>query len=63
MSDYINQHNTVNSFVNSENWTLLNNIEMSIKKKIECIGTRLSEWELNINRGILTGYNDAFIID
>jgi hypothetical protein len=27
------------------------------------VGTPLKDWEINIYRGILTGYNDAFIID
>ncbi len=34
-----------------------------IKQKIETIGTPLKQWEIKINRGILTGYNEAFIID
>ena len=37
-------------------------IEQSIKRKIEEIGTPLKDWDVNIYRGILTGYNDAFII-
>ena len=51
------------SFNNSENWVILNPIELSIKEKIEQYGTKLQDWDLSINRGILTGYNDAFIID
>ena len=35
----------------------------NIKQKIETIGTPLKQWEIKINRGILTGYNEAFIID
>ena len=27
------------------------------------MGTPLKDWDININRGILTGYNEAFIID
>ena len=46
-----------------ENWTILNSIENSIKSKIEKIGQPISEWDLSINRGLLTGFNDAFIID
>ncbi|EIJ44107.1 hypothetical protein BegalDRAFT_3288, partial [Beggiatoa alba B18LD] len=34
-----------------------------IKEKIEKIGTPLREWDINIYRGVLTGYNEAFIID
>ena len=37
-------------------------IEQSIKAKIEKIGTPLKDWDINIYRGVLTGYNDAFII-
>ena len=42
---------------------ILSEIEQRIKAKIEKIGTPLKEWNINIYRGILTGYNDAFIID
>ena len=63
MSDYIKQNSSEISFTNSENWVILNPIELSIKKKIEQYGTKLQDWDLSINRGILTGYNDAFIID
>ena len=42
---------------------ILSEIEQCIKAKIEKIGTPLKEWNVNIYRGILTGYNDAFIID
>lgn len=43
-------------------WTILSPIELSIKNKIETIGVPLKDWNIKINRGILTGYNDAFII-
>ena len=42
---------------------ILSEIEQRIKGKIEAIGTPLKEWNVNIYRGVLTGYNDAFIID
>nr|WP_300764922.1 TaqI-like C-terminal specificity domain-containing protein [Helicobacter sp. UBA3407] len=35
----------------------------ALKAKIESIGTPLKDWDINIYRGILTGYNEAFIID
>ena len=34
----------------------------SIKRKIEAVGTPLKDWDINIYRGVLTGYNEAFII-
>ena len=42
---------------------VLSEIEQSIKAKIEAVGTPLRDWDINIYRGILTGYNEAFIID
>ena len=51
------------AFEGSDSWTILSSIEQSIKKKIDELGTPLSEWEVSINYGIKTGFNDAFIID
>lgn len=42
---------------------MLSPIEQSIKNKIESAGTPLRDWDINIYRGVLTGYNKAFIID
>ena len=36
---------------------------MRLKKKIETIGTPLKDWDVRIYRGIITGFNEAFIID
>ncbi len=44
-------------------WSALSAIEQSIMDKMEAIGTPLKEWNVSINYGIKTGYNDAFIID
>ena len=46
-----------------ESWVISSPIERSIKQKIEAIGKPLKEWDINIYRGVLTGYNQAFIID
>ena len=52
------------SFTDDENWIILSNkIESSIKSKIKNIGTKLKDWDIRINYGIKTGYNEAFIID
>jgi hypothetical protein len=40
----------------------LSPIEQSIKHKIESVGTPLKDWDIQINYGIKTGFNDAFII-
>lgn len=50
------------NFASSDSWVILSPIEQSIKQKIDTIGTPLKNWNINIYRGVLTGYNDAFII-
>jgi adenine-specific DNA-methyltransferase len=46
-----------------DSWAILSKIENTIKQKIERIGKPLKEWDINIYRGVLTGFNEAFIID
>ena len=41
---------------------ILSPIEQSIKRKIEAVGTPLKDWDVQINYGIKTGFNEAFII-
>ena len=62
MSDFVRTHSVACSFTGSESWVILSRIEENIKHKIERIGTPLKDWDINIYRGVLTGYNDAFII-
>ena len=62
MSDFVQQHHSVCELVSSDSWVILSPIEQSIKRKIEAVGTPLKDWDINIYRGVLTGYNDAFII-
>jgi len=59
---YVHQHATRTAFSSSESWVILSPIEESIRRKIEAVGTPLKEWDIQINYGIKTGYNDAFII-
>ena len=56
------QEHTICDFSDSNSWVILSPIEQSIRRKIESIGTPLKDWDINIYRGVLTGYNDAFII-
>lgn len=49
--------------LSKESFTFSDENTSALKAKIERIGTPLKEWHgLNIYRGILTGYNEAFII-
>ena len=47
----------------NDSWVILNEDERTLKEKIEKIGVPLKKWNIKIYRGILTGYNNAFIID
>ena len=62
LSVYIKQNCVTSKFDTDDSWAILSPIEQSIKAKIEAIGTPLKDWNVKINRGILTGCNEAFII-
>ena len=62
-SDYVQQQSVECHFAGSDSWVILSPIEQSIKRKIEAVGTPLKDWDIQINYGIKTGYNDAFIIN
>ena len=62
LSDFVRSHSSVCNFSGSDSWVILSEIEQSIKNKIEAIGTPLKDWDIQINYGIKTGFNDAFII-
>mgnify|MGYP002377597713 FL=1 len=49
--------------LSNDSWTIASDIEQGIKAKIERIGKPLREWDIQINYGIKTGFNEAFIID
>ena len=63
MSVFMKQTATSCAFTSSDSWVILSPIEQSIKRKIEAVGTPLRDWNIQINYGIKTGCNEAFIID
>lgn len=62
LSVFVQQQNIICDFSSSDSWVILSPIEQIIKRKIEAIGTPLRNWDIQINYGIKTGFNDAFII-
>ncbi|MDR1022811.1 MAG: class I SAM-dependent DNA methyltransferase, partial [Prevotellaceae bacterium] len=60
-SVFVRQSSSVCSF-GAGSWVVLSPIEQRIKAKIEAVGTPLKDWDININYGIKTGFNEAFII-
>ena len=63
LSDYVQTRAVTSNFSSAESWSILSDIERSIKAKIQAIGVPLREWDIQINYGIKTGFNEAFIID
>ena len=62
LSDFVRHNAVTTDFDTSDSWVILSPIEQSIKRKIEAVGTPLKDWDIQINYGIKTGYNEAFII-
>ena len=63
LSSYVKENNSPIEFKADQSWVVLSPIEQRINEKIERIGTPLKDWDIRINYGIKTGYNEAFIID
>jgi len=63
ISEYVKKHCLEITDLSSDSWVISNADEYIIKKRIEEIGTPLKDWDIQIYRGVLTGFNEAFIID
>jgi len=50
-------------YITEDAWAILNPIKQAIKQKLRKKGKTLSDWDVKINFGIKTGFNEAFIID
>jgi hypothetical protein len=61
---YVEEHGILMSDLSKDSWIILSREEQDIKEKIEKIGKPIKKWDnIQINYGIKTGYNEAFIID
>ncbi|KAA6339983.1 Type IIS restriction enzyme Eco57I [termite gut metagenome] len=63
INDYLNKNGIILSDLSTEEWAIGNQLEIFIKTRIANIGKRLSQLDVNIFRGVTTGFNDAFFID
>lgn len=61
-SDYFSNNSVERQDFDANPWVLLSAERYRIKKIVESQGIPLEKWGIQINRGILTGYNDAFYI-
>jgi len=62
ISVFVRQNASGCSFVHSDSWVILSEIKQRIKEKVARVGTPLKDWDIQINYGIKTGFNQAFII-
>ncbi len=62
LSEYFEKnHILINKFPETS-WIISDKKSFLIKEKVEKQGVKLIEWNINIYRGVLTGYNEAFVV-
>ncbi len=59
----LRENGVILSKLTSDAWFIGDDAEQRLKEKIEQIGKPLKEWDVKIYRGVLTGLNEAFIIN
>lgn len=62
LQSYIESNFNILSDLNVERWQFINNESQILKHKIKEKGKELKDWNIKINYGIKTGFNEAFII-
>jgi hypothetical protein len=63
LAEFINLNAVEISGLSEKTWFIGSDAQQRLKLKIEETGKPLKDWNVNIYRGILTGLNEAFIID
>ncbi|MBF0565664.1 MAG: Eco57I restriction-modification methylase domain-containing protein [Nitrospirae bacterium] len=63
ISEYFVNNEVELKNLSNNTWFIGTSAEIALKAKIEAVGKPLKEWNVKINRGVLTGLNEAFIIN
>jgi hypothetical protein len=63
IADFVSQKGVILTTLDDNGWTIGNRETMELKKKMEENGKFLKDWSIEINYGIKTGFNEAFVID
>jgi len=61
--DYLRRNASPAAFGGAGNWAALSPVQRRIRQKVESRGTPLKDWDISIYRGVLTGCNEAFVIN
>jgi hypothetical protein len=59
---FVKDNHIICHYEDDDTWVIMTDEKRAFKKQIEAKGKPLVDWDIQINRGILTGYNPAFII-
>lgn len=62
VGQYVADNHIFCTFEGAESWVIMPDNMRAIKKNVESVGKPLEDWEIDIYRGILTGYNPAFYV-
>ena len=63
LEDYFQKKAIKLDYYNDDVWSISSNSLVSIKENVFKNGKRLKDWNINFRRGVLTGYNSAFIFN
>ena len=63
IANYVKSNAGKMSLSTEDAWFIDSAVKIALKEKIERMGQPLKEWDISIYRGIITGFNKAFIID
>ena len=63
LPQYFRKNKIALDYFNEEVWAISSPAMIQIKHHLESIGKKIKLWDINIYRGILTGFNSAFLIN
>lgn len=63
LQEVVESNKVILSHLSNSEWFIGSQNEIFIKETVEEVGKPLGKWDVNINRGITTGFNEAFFID
>ncbi len=63
LSVYFEKNKIALGTLSEKMWENISLEKRNLKRKIEKKGIPLKDWEVNIYRGVLTGFNEAFVLD
>ncbi len=63
INDYLNKNGILLDDLSKESWVILSKADYEIKNKIAEKGKQLKDWNIEINYGFKTGFNEPFFIN